>query len=132
MGIPQRLRKLLRFEMLQKLISIRFLRLDEGAWNVSVQFHPIGALEIRLGSKPRTAATTGTTGYARAYRRACDSQPQGRSDSAVSCPALRRCALTARFQRWSAQFPFFLNIYHKDAEVKRDVTHGSRARSEHE
>jgi hypothetical protein len=46
-------------------------------------------LRLHLGSKLRTAATTETTGYARAFRRAVDSQPRGRSASAVGCPELR-------------------------------------------
>jgi hypothetical protein len=53
-------------------------------------------LRIRLGSKPRTAATTETTGYARAFRRAVDSQPRGRSASAVGCLELRTFPVAAQ------------------------------------
>jgi hypothetical protein len=35
-------------------------------------------LRIHLGSKPRTVAKGGTTGFARAFRRACDSQQRCR------------------------------------------------------
>jgi hypothetical protein len=77
--MPRRSRKLLRFEMLQKLISSRFLALEEGAWNVSVQFRPARASsETPLGSKCRIAAKAGTTGYLRDYRRAVDLLRRGR------------------------------------------------------
>jgi hypothetical protein len=58
------------------------------------------------GSKPHTAAKAETTGFARACRRAFDSQPRGRSRSAVCCLARRRCALATRFRKWSVQRPF--------------------------
>ncbi len=58
------------------------------------------------GSKPHTAAKAETTGFARACRRAFDSQPRGRSRSAVWCLARRRCALATRFRKWSVQRPF--------------------------
>jgi hypothetical protein len=58
-----------------------------------------------LGNRRHTAARAETTGYARACRRAFDSQPRGRSGSAVWCPARRRCALIARFRKWSARRP---------------------------
>jgi hypothetical protein len=44
-------------------------------------------------------------GYARANRRAFDSQPRGRWVSAVWYPALRRCAPAIRFQQCSVQRP---------------------------
>jgi hypothetical protein len=56
-------------------------------------------LRIHLGSRPHTVARAGTMGFARAFRRAVDSQPRGRSGSAVWCPALRRCAQGARFRQ---------------------------------
>ncbi len=42
----------------------------------------VGLPEAQVGSKPHTAAKVETKGYARAYRRACDSQPRGRLGSA--------------------------------------------------
>src|ERR1700730_8213468 len=38
----------------------------------------VGSLEPQIGSKLRTAARAETTGYARAFRHAVDSQPRGR------------------------------------------------------
>jgi hypothetical protein len=63
------------------------------------------APEAQGGNRVHTAAEAETTGYARATRRAFDSQPRGRSHSAVSCPARRRCALATRFRQWSVQHP---------------------------
>jgi hypothetical protein len=60
-------------------------------------------LRLRLGNKLRTAAKAETKGCARAFRRACDSQPRDRSGSMVVCPALRRCAQGTRFRRWFGQ-----------------------------
>jgi hypothetical protein len=53
---------------------------------------------LTSGSKAHTVAKAETTGYARACRRAFDSQPRGRSGSAVWCPARRRCAQGIRFR----------------------------------
>jgi hypothetical protein len=50
---------------------------------VGTSFESEARLGLHLGSKPRNAATAETTDYARAFRRAVDSQPRGRSDSAV-------------------------------------------------
>ena len=44
-------------------------------------------------------------GYARAFRRAFDSQRRDRSGSADGCPALLRCAQGARFRQCSVQRP---------------------------
>ena len=57
------------------------------------------------GSKPRTVARAGTTGYARAYRRAFDWQPKGRLGSGVWYRARRRYAPTTQFRQWSVQRP---------------------------
>jgi hypothetical protein len=46
-------------------------------------FESENRLRLHFGSKPRTAAKAETMGYARAFRRAVDSQPRGRSDSGV-------------------------------------------------
>jgi hypothetical protein len=79
-------------------------------WGVPVS-HPILSASFHIppnmgktsnalsGSKPHSAAKAETTGYARACRRAFDSQPRGRSQSAVWCPARRRRALDARFRQ---------------------------------
>jgi hypothetical protein len=53
-------------------------------------------LRIHLGNRDHTAAKGETKDYARAFHRVFDSQPRGRSDSAVGCPALRRYAQGAR------------------------------------
>jgi hypothetical protein len=53
-------------------------------------------LRIRLGSKPRNAAKAETTSYARAFRRAVESQPRGRSASAVGCLELRTFPVAAQ------------------------------------
>jgi hypothetical protein len=50
-----------------------------GRWPISSESEAF--LRLQIGSKPRTAATTETKGYARAFRRAFDSQPRGRSGS---------------------------------------------------
>jgi hypothetical protein len=51
----------------------------DGRWPISSESEAF--LRLQIGSKPRTAATTETKGYARAFRRAFDSQPRGRSGS---------------------------------------------------
>jgi hypothetical protein len=56
-------------------------------------------------SRFHTAAKAGTTGCARACRRACDSPPRGHSRSVVWCLARRRCALATRCRKWSVQRP---------------------------
>ena len=47
-------------------------------WSVSLQFHLVGALGTRFGNRRHNAAKAETTGYARAFRRACDSQQRCR------------------------------------------------------
>jgi len=66
--------------------------------------------EVQGGNRRHTAATAGTKGYARASRRASDSQPKGRWRSAVWYQALRRCAPATRFQQCSVQRPSRHNI----------------------
>ena len=78
------------------------------------------------GNKRRTAAKAETKGSARAYRRACDSQPIGRLGSAVWCPARPRCAPATQFQQYSAQRPFRLN---HPAEAASGQTEAVAARS---
>jgi hypothetical protein len=65
---------------------------------VSFPFRLGGALETRLGSRPHIVAKAETTGYMRAFRRACDWQPRGRLGSAVGYRALQRCAQGTRFR----------------------------------
>lgn len=54
---------------------------------------------LTSGNRRHTAAKAETTGYARAYRRVFDSQPQDHLPSAVCRPARRRCALATRFRQ---------------------------------
>jgi hypothetical protein len=84
---------------------------------------PIGMHSDALtsGSKRRTAARAETTGCARASRRAFDSQPRGRSHSAVWCPARRRCALATRFRRWSVQRP---SVTISNRKAQRSIRRG--------
>ena len=81
----------------------------------------------RLGSRRHTAAKFGTTDYALAFHRACDSQPRDRSCSAVGCPALRRCAQSTRFRQWSVQRPSVTISNISTATVKRDGINGVSA-----
>jgi hypothetical protein len=64
-----------------------------------------GVWATRFGNRRHSAARGETTGCWPASRRASDSQPRGRSHSAVWCPARRRCALATRFRQWSVQRP---------------------------
>ena len=85
-------------------LHIEFFRNLLGSFT-SLQFRQVGVPDSQVGSKLHTAAKAETTGCARACHRAFDSQPRGRSRSAVGCPARRRCALATRFQQWCAQRP---------------------------
>jgi hypothetical protein len=86
------------------LQTVRILRMERP---ILVKTH---AARLHLGNIPHTAAKAGTTGCARAFRRAFDWQQRGRSGSAVWRPELRRCAQGARFRQWSARRPFRPNI----------------------
>ena len=72
---------------------------------IRLQYRLARVRGTQVGNECRTAARAETKGYARAYRRAFDSQPRDHSGSAVGCPARRKCALAARFQQWSVQRP---------------------------
>src|SRR5580704_17584694 len=69
------------------------------------------------GSKSRTAAKAGTTDYARAGRRACDSPPKCRWRSAAGYPGPHTRAPATRSRKWSVQRPSLHNIYQKGGKV---------------
>ena len=85
---------------------------------------------IRNGSRCRTDAKAETTGYARSSRRAFDSQPRGRSRSAVCCPPRQRCALATRFRQWSVRRPSVTISNISTPTVKRDGVNDVFARGQ--
>jgi hypothetical protein len=82
--------------------------MKDGKGGTSPESEP--RIRLHLDNRDHNAAKVETKGYARAYRRAADSQPRGRSGSAVWCPAPRKCALATRFRQSSARRPFRPNI----------------------
>ncbi len=56
-------------------------------WKVGTRRSVEAYCWLRPGSRCHTAAKAETTDYARPFRRAVDSQPKGRLDLAVGCPA---------------------------------------------
>jgi len=84
---------------------------------------------LTSGSKRRTAAKAETRGCARASRRAFDSQPRGRSHSAVWRPARRRCALATRCRQSSVRRPS-VTISNKKALRSIRMRHPQRPRLE--
>ena len=69
----------------------------------SSPFPVVGVLGTRFGNRAHTVAKAETTGYARAFRRACDWQQRCRSSSSVGYRALRKRAPETRFRQWPVQ-----------------------------